>query len=512
LSFGLLAGCTDVDLYEPMLQPKRPPDVAPNKIVGTFCLEDPATLKFPVKVFFIIDDTGSMNTNDPNERRYTEVQALAQRMAAPGEMYFGGMIFADDGSGTKTRVFTNPVFTDDVTQFNNQVSAVMGMAGGGTPYRPALDLGYGTLSDDVQKDPAAAMRTRYVVIFISDGQPTDDPEFTPVEAQTKVELYMSLTGRTGGITFNTVWLGADNPTAEAILVTMSQTGEGIHKSFPSGDALDLNGIDFSSIRRNYVQRFFMVSNLTMVPYEGGQRADSDMDGLADALERQIGSDPAKADSDLDGCNDLLEHRVGWDPLTPGNLTSPPQCTCSPSERGDTDLDGLTDCEERWIGSNKKEPDSDLVPGEPPVLAGDNVPDRYDYLYLNNTQLPDTGNDRDGDNIFDLTELAEHTSAFSGDTTERELWAYDYSRFSQQRDNALCYDFAVDNVLLARTLATAEHPANENIVEAFFLQSAQDDPYRSKVFRVARKSFPYAEGGATMVFTPDDFDQILVSVP
>lgn len=49
--------------------------------------------------------------------------------------------------------------------------------------------------------------------------------------------------------------------------------------------------------------------------------DSDADGLTDAEEKIIGTDPNKADTDNDGYLDLAELKSGYDPLVPGKKSS-----------------------------------------------------------------------------------------------------------------------------------------------------------------------------------------------
>ncbi len=49
--------------------------------------------------------------------------------------------------------------------------------------------------------------------------------------------------------------------------------------------------------------------------------DSDADGLTDAEEKVVGTDPNKADTDSDGYLDLAELKSGYDPLVPGKKTS-----------------------------------------------------------------------------------------------------------------------------------------------------------------------------------------------
>lgn len=68
--------------------------------------------------------------------------------------------------------------------------------------------------------------------------------------------------------------------------------------------------------------------------------DTDGDGLTDAQEAQIGTDPTRADTDGDGLTDGEEVRFGLDPLNP-----------------DTDGDGFADGQELQQQTNPLDPDS-----------------------------------------------------------------------------------------------------------------------------------------------------------
>ncbi len=507
LSAALIAGClgcADTELYLPMVPPPPEPEVMPNEIKGTFCTEDPKTLVFPLKVWFIVDDSGSMQNNDPGQKRYSAIKELANKLKAPGERFWGGQIFAGDNRGA--RRFAMPVrFTDDITVLNAGIDGVATPGNGGTPYLAALNFAHGELSADVQEDPVKAKKTRYVVIFLSDGQPTDSG---PAEILPVVDTIMSLRDKVGDIVVNTVWLGGGDAAAQSLLRDMAIRGKGIFKSFPNGDALDYSGFDFSSIRRTYVHRYFFVINRSMVPWNRGQSVDSDADGLPDSVEREIGTDPIKRDSDADGCGDLMETRVGWDPKVPRvSAAGRGECGCSPAEvANDTDKDELTDCEEKWLGTLSTDPDSDI--GRDKQLQGDLVPDGIDYIYLDDATFPNMGADRDVDGFLDLQELEQHTNVKVNEAEERDRWAYKYPLFAQRKDEPRCYDFSVDNVTLGRTLKTADHAENENVLEFYVAQSPQDDPHTDRLFRVARKSVPYAEGGLVLSITPQDFTVVL----
>ena len=67
--------------------------------------------------------------------------------------------------------------------------------------------------------------------------------------------------------------------------------------------------------------------------------DADRDGLSNRFENQAGSSPYRADSDLDGLSDGVEMAIGSDPLNP-----------------DTDGDGVSDGREFSLGSDPSEAD------------------------------------------------------------------------------------------------------------------------------------------------------------
>lgn len=493
LVFAVVASaCTDVDVFLPKVEPEPKPEVQPNRIRGTFCNEDPETVVFPVKIWIAIDDTGSMRQNDPNQVRYTAVQDLTSKLASPGKVFFGGEVFSSE----KLQVISTPRFTDDAALFNTQVAALKGAGNGKTPYLVALDKVLSELTADANEDVALAKRTRYIVIFLSDGIPTDDStEVQDVEAVMKI---MGLRSMVGGITVNTVYLGGGDDAAPALLQKMAQAGEGLFKSFPSGDELDYTDFDFSSIRRTYVHRFFMATNRSMLPVETGQEVDSDGDGLTDLEEAKLGSDPTLRDTDSDGCNDALEARVEWNPTKKVGG----QCTCTSTEATtDTDHDGLSDCEETWIGTLPGDQDSDI--GAVNKTDADLVPDELDFTVLQDATFPNHSSDRDLDGFLDIEELRRHTSITKIDK-DRTRWEYEYAVFERQVENPACFNFEIRNVTLGKTLATPDHAEFENVIEFYLDQSRQDDPHKALNYRVARVLVPYAEGGQVIQIQASDF--------
>ncbi len=496
----LAAGCTDAGLHRNEGPPPAPPEDTIT-VQGSFCTEDPETLKFPVKIWFIIDDSGSMQNNDPNQRRYEAAKELANALQDPDQanpaMFFGAERFADQGA---SRITQPDRFTPSAAVFNANIAAVQNPGNGGTPYTSALNFAVGELNADILASGVEARRTRYVVIFLSDGAPNGPGD--PDGILPGVENLMSLKDRAGDVTVNTIFLGGDMG-AQQILMQMAQAGNGIFRSFPNGDDIDYADFDFSSIRRNFNQRFFLVTNRNAMPTRTGHQADSDRDGIPDGRERDLGTDPSKRDTDADGCGDLMESRdAGWDPLIPGSENN--QCVCTEETRtADTDFDGLTDCEEKWLASSSLYPDADK--NEDDLVIGDLVPDGLDHTYLNDLLFPNDGMDFDADGVQDLAELRTHMSPHHSDGDIRSDWAYEYDYLDQQPDNARCYDFRVENVSVMPTLT------GENEILVYFAQSPQDNAQKEKSFRIARKTVAYS-AMVDVVLVPEDFSELLIADP
>ncbi len=127
--------------------------------------------------------------------------------------------------------------------------------------------------------------------------------------------------------------------------------------------------------------------------------DSDGDGLSDADEATLGTDPDNEDSDGDGLQDGAEREAGTNPLD-----------------GDTDDDGLEDGEEVDLGTDPLDDDSDddgLEDGEEMELGTDPLDGDSDDDGLDDGEEVELGSnplsgDSDGDGFDDAEELAAHT--------------------------------------------------------------------------------------------------------
>ena len=91
------------------------------------------------------------------------------------------------------------------------------------------------------------------------------------------------------------------------------------------------------------------------PLAPGVQRDSDGDGLSDAVEARLGTNPSRRDTDGDGVSDGNEARMGLDPNSARTY-----CTdCGPLDAdADWDHDGLSNKEEEQLGLDPANSDSD----------------------------------------------------------------------------------------------------------------------------------------------------------
>lgn len=145
--------------------------------------------------------------------------------------------------------------------------------------------------------------------------------------------------------------------------------------------------------------------------------DSDDDGLTDAEEAALGTNPSKPDSDGDGVSDGEEVKfLETDPLaldsdgdgvTDGDEASGTFGNISPTN-DDSDFDGLSDGDEMFLHhTDPTRPDTDQD-GE---MDGAEISAGHDPLVLN---------DRDGDLLGDGLELYYHTNPDNPDSDEDQL--------------------------------------------------------------------------------------------
>lgn len=191
-----LTACTDALVQRP---PKDDTNVD-NKlqVSGRVCTSEPDPDGFPVKVVLIVDQSGSMCISDPpgsqgqmgfcemygtvppgvtQPARVRAINRLLDQFDGQPNVTVAVVPFETnvkdpwpDATGAGADRFGRPD-GDLRTRINNLQSQL----GKGTDYQGALAYTYALISSDInltqQNNPAALPRTRYVVVFVTDGVP-----------------------------------------------------------------------------------------------------------------------------------------------------------------------------------------------------------------------------------------------------------------------------------------------------------------------------------------------------
>ncbi|MBR6760823.1 MAG: BspA family leucine-rich repeat surface protein [Oscillospiraceae bacterium] len=136
--------------------------------------------------------------------------------------------------------------------------------------------------------------------------------------------------------------------------------------------------------------------------------DSDGDGVEDVMESITGSDPQKTDTDGDGLTDFQEiYQTGTDPTKYGSVQSG-----KPDSAADSDFDGITNADELLMETNPLNHDTDgdgLYDGTEvnqyqtnpllPDTDGDGLPDNFEIRYSLNPLSETTDEQNDADRII-----------------------------------------------------------------------------------------------------------------
>ncbi len=130
---------------------------------GEYCVQPDETVDFPVKVLIAFDQSASLQCTDPSGRRGNALDAMIGDLLSNPVAQVGLIGFA---SWTR------------ITSFTRDRGAILDAAnpagGGGvaTDYQGALATAVRVLEQDmVDAGPAVRARTRYMVVFVSDGVP-----------------------------------------------------------------------------------------------------------------------------------------------------------------------------------------------------------------------------------------------------------------------------------------------------------------------------------------------------
>ncbi|MCP3686849.1 MAG: hypothetical protein GY784_00410 [Gammaproteobacteria bacterium] len=508
---------------------------------GTFLTESPDEIKFPIKILFAIDASLSMGfTNatgatigaDPNDLRIEAVRNFITEYNDNESVSFEIMLWSKNIVDVTENADGNPGFTKDLSELNGVLDSARNDTT--TDYLGTLDSIKGDLSRDIDlsKDEKELSRTKYIVVFLSDGMANvgganpsqDDADIWNIVADTTKLMEDSGVGSFNFHTF--LLLGGFAPTdsgkvardmAEITLQGMSDIGNGRFELFESAEAI--NFIDVIDLRLaiEYSVKFVVAYNYNVSPGLELVFTDSDGDGLIDADEAVLGTNPVSRDTDGDGLSDYFELQVS----SPGNSLDPlifdTPCTQNITNTWpDSDHDGLTDCEEFVKGTDRTNVDSDA----------DGIPDGIEFLTGTNPFEDQETRDLDFDGISDWKEVQQHTNVRSSDPKLNERYSYQYSIqdaglitiYQGLDDQSLVRQFAFDisNIDIRDTniqdQVTAEQWANrdpgfvpgENLIRVYIAQVPQDAPDDDPIFRMAEIRLNFNDKERDYTLSPNDF--------
>lgn len=468
-SFG---GCTEAKLRK---TPEPPPTPIDDKLAvqGKVCTTDPSTLTFPVKIILVIDSSQSMNVSDPADPvtlhtgRRDAAEEVVNTLLDQDQEGVGIAIITFAGASvilTQCDYFNpgdptcdrtgdgqtnddrceesipgdDPAVDDpticncdgilDTDCFSNNRAELLlstpqlDNGGGLTAYFSALGEAFTLLSADVQDvDEIALARSKYVVVFLSDGLPDSDlaEERENILGAVEDMVELAQAARVGEFSFNTAFLStAATPqiaqAAEDLLRAMADVGNGTFRSFPNGEAINFLDVDLTSLRRAFTLSTIVAVNSNTLIRDTDILVDSDGDTLADIDE----------DLDMDGVMDLAEDRDGNGVLGE-----------------DVDEDGHLDVNEdlnaNGILDLGEDPDCDRVLQRADDLDGDGV------------LLP--SEDQDCDSMLDVAEDGDGNGVLTGFCEDRDgNGALDAACEDTNRDGRLdASEDANDNGILDR---------------------------------------------------------------
>jgi hypothetical protein len=494
---ALGGACTSSYLFDQRVQAIVPVDRS-VVVDGRFCTYGSNDVIEPIKILFVLDASQSMRVTDPDGTRALATVQLLNSLPLDPEIYFSVMLFAGSTTAFLTKSglaefeqlisYSQADYTLLLDKILNYTSPDPNRDS--TDFVKALAEVYAVVSTDISAAAVGAADGgaggtapgRYSIIFLSDGHPTFNQTAQLLPPGTSVLSIRQLSILVDSVELNTVHvfdplqppsslcdLTGDggcplliiNQDAE-LLKEMAAVGGGSFRDFQNHEPVNFLGFDLGAVRQGYVVKDVLVTNRSApvesppapADWDGGptDAADSDGDGLTDAQEVAIGTDPNNPDTDGDGYSDGVEvyfaaRGASFNPLgfaLPDGGGQDPGCP--PPLRGvDSDCDLLTDCDEQIIGTNAQLQDTD----------GDGVPDGVEWQFHTQPSSPDMDQDPDSDGLINREEVHLHMNPLLADSQLVTTNGYRYLIETDGPVDAMgrqCYHFRVDNISLAPTIA------------------------------------------------------------
>ncbi|MBI5510525.1 MAG: VWA domain-containing protein [Deltaproteobacteria bacterium] len=467
------ASCTDASLR--VVQPMG----NDLKVSGEFCTSAPKSMNVSTRIAFVIDNSNSMRqVSDPDGDRFTAVERIVDAYAGADNVESAIICWANTAT-----LETAGGFTKDRAELEAALAScrdAQNQRDDGTNYIAAL----AATRDLIAADGTESERVDYLVELITDGMPTADDlevEAIPGRIYNEVGLILDAGADQGaGRTRLDVLLFAAYIQVPDLFIDllprMATLGGGsfLQVYDPS---LVLDTLQALAKAEIWLQSFelrdlFVVSEnvrltrVDSVAAEVQAYIDTDGDGLVDLAELELGTAPDDRDSDADGASDLVELEVENRDPTLAELEASGHDV---DDALDVDRDGLNGYEERLLGLDPQNPDTD----------NDAMPDGLEVLFATDPLRPDDRADYDKDNVANIDELKQHTNPRLDEGSDlRRDFAYRSAGVTliEQAESRSCYSFAVENLRLGEIPAVPGlRAAGGNHIEVIFIDKPVGGP-------------------------------------
>jgi hypothetical protein len=192
-----LFSCTDALVEPTRLLPSQADDRL--ALMGRVCTAPPDPGGFPVKVVIVVDQSGSMCVSDPpgsqggsgfceraavqaivppgvtEPARVRALRRLVNQFRQQPNVQVSIVPFETNVSNVWPPSSSNRRFARPDSSIDTYMSGLQSQLGKGTDYQGALSYAYTVVASDIQQvslnNPEQLPRTRYVVVFLTDGTP-----------------------------------------------------------------------------------------------------------------------------------------------------------------------------------------------------------------------------------------------------------------------------------------------------------------------------------------------------
>ena len=494
------SSCTDSKLQ---VMPDSDIKVYDNKleITGQFCTSPADEVAFPVKILIVLDQSASLQCTDATNARYEALNRAGSELDALPNVEFGVIGFAS---------WSNLL---DFTGSWGEASALLTRDSGGpaTDYQGALSTVVRVLEQDmIAAGPAEVARTKYIVLFMSDGVPEprcnagcddndvppdslygvcntseeipDDvyvdmmsecPDYNqPEQIMTKVEDIMSLSDfyGAGDLSIYTVFLfapqeeveavcgdvanlfGYDRDEAEPLLREIADVGLGTFRDVNTSEDIDFLDFDYESLVTPYELKEFFAINISTLPGKDGVIGDSDRDGLDDLTEDENGLSSRNWDSDGDNYGDRLEFELA---RKSGNNNFDPLDATIPADINGNSVHACNgDRAYDSDGDGLRNCEEEALGTDPYAVDsdGDRMPDGIEFRLGIDPLVKDTTVDYDFDGRTSGKEIKTGLSPLTleGEAAFADELVTHVEAGAMGQDNTRCYDFDIKGMSLFQT--------------------------------------------------------------